>query len=115
MAVKCSVLTNPVYTNAALTGSTAVQSIAFNLNAVSNPQCCWAIIAGAGLTATFQVMVSQDNVTYIDSGLSLPSISGSAKNIWVEYDGGAPWALLQITPSSGTGSVVVKGSFKGNG
>jgi hypothetical protein len=103
---------NPVF-NAVVSGSTPVQSLFFNMQGMFSAQACWIIAVGAGLTATFQVMVSKDGVNYYDSGEILPSVSGSALTFPAEYSGSFPFVLIQITPSVGSGSVVITGSAKG--
>lgn len=77
------------------------------------PQATYLVQVGSGLTATFQIMVSQDGINYFDSGAILPSVSGTQKNFIAEYDGGFPFVKLQCTFGSGSGQLTVRGSAKG--
>lgn len=103
---------SPVF-SATVSGTSPVQSVAFNMQGMFSAQASWIINVAAGLTASFQIMVSKDGVNFYDSGQILPSVSGSAKIFPAEYSGSFPWVLVQITPSSGSGSVIINGSAKG--
>lgn len=100
--------------NALVASPTVAQSTPFILQAISSAAVAWLINVGAGLTATFNIMVSMDGINYYDSGTILPSVSGSAKIFPVSYSGGFPYALIQITPSAGSGIVTITGAAKGN-
>lgn len=94
--------------SATVSGVTPVLSAYLTL--ATMPFSFFTITVGAGLTATFQLMASDDGVNFLDTGMILPSASGSAVTIPVVGPGWAPYLAIQITPSSGSGSVVIKGS-----
>ncbi len=97
--------------NQTVTGTTPIQSIPLDLRNMG--KATFHINVLAGLTATFLLMISGDGVNYVDSGAVIPSTSGSAQNIVWSDTVSAPYALIQITPSSGSASVVITGSAKG--
>lgn len=96
--------------NAVVSGVTAVSSTALKIQ--SNRAVCFGIVVAGTLNATFQLMASADGTNYFDSGATIQSVAGAAI---VGYMGDvqAPFVKLQITPSSGTGRVIVTGTAKG--
>lgn len=112
MAVKSIIPANPVF-NASVSGTTTLHSTRFDVGYMFSPLVGYLIAVGAGLTATFKIMISMDGVTYYDSGQVLPSVSGSASNFIAQYSGAFPYVRMDIIPSSGTGTVVIRGSAKG--
>jgi len=113
MAVRNITPPNPVL-NTTVSSSTPVQSTPFSLEYIANPQVAYVVTVGAGLTATFQIMVSDDGVNYYNSGQVLPSVSGSATTFIAQYSGAFPWVLFQVTQSAGSGTVLVEGFAKGS-
>lgn len=105
--------TNPLL-NESITGTSPVQSEAMSVAYMSAVDVTFLVIVGAGLTATFNILVSRDGVNFYDSGQILPSVAGSAKTFICEYSGGFPYVLMQVTPSTGTGNVEITGTAKGS-
>lgn len=112
MAMRFIEPANPVL-NQTISTATPVQSSVFTLLSMSGATAAWIVSVGAGLTATFNLMVSLDNVNFYDSGMTLPSVSGSAKTFPVQYGGGFPYVLIQVTQSAGSGTVKITGFAKG--
>ena len=112
MSVRIIAPVNPVLDSTVST-SDPVQSSPFFLGGMFSPQVGYLVDVGAGLTADFQIMVSEDGVNYYDSGQILPSASGSAMTFIAQYSGAFPWVLFQVKQSAGSGSVIVRGSAKG--
>ncbi len=99
--------------NQTVSGASPVLSGSMSLRYMAAPDCAFLINVGAGLTATFQIMVSMDNKNFYNSGAILPSASGSAVIFPAEYTGPFPWVAIQVTPSLGSGSVLIQGHAKG--
>lgn len=99
--------------NQTISTSTPVQSSPLTLGYMAAAAAAWLVNVGSGLTATFQLMVSQDGINYYNSGQSLPTVSGSATIFPVQYSGAFPFALIQVTQSAGSGTVLITGSAKG--
>jgi hypothetical protein len=114
MAVRSNNPTKPVL-NQTVSTSTPVKSAVLNMSFVAAPQVGYIVQVGAGLTATFNILVSIDNVLFVDSGQILPSVSGSALNFSAQYSGAFPYVLLQVTQSAGSGTVYVQACSKGVG
>lgn len=112
MAVRSNIPTQPLL-NQTVSGGTPVLSIVTNLAFTANPQAGWIVQAGAGLTATFNLLVSIDNKLFVDSGQTLPSVSGSASNFPIQYSGVFPYVIVRVNPSAGSGTIYIQGCSKG--
>lgn len=99
--------------NQTISGSAAVQSSPLYLGGMASACAAWIVNVGSGLTAYFNLLISQDGLNWYDSGQVIPSVSGNPMIFPVEYGGAFPWVLIQVTPTSGSGSVVVSGFAKG--
>jgi hypothetical protein len=112
MAVRSNIPTQPAL-NATVSAGVPVNTITSIMGFAAFPQVGYIVQVGAGLTATFSVMVSIDNKTFVDSGQVLPSVSGSALNFPVQYSGVFPFVRLLVSPSAGSGTVLVQVCTKG--
>jgi hypothetical protein len=113
MSVRTNFPANPVLNATVSSIGGNVQSTPFSLGYTFSSQAAWVIAVGSGLTATFQIMVSMDGITYENSGQVLPSVAGSASTFIAQYEGAFPFVLIQVTPSAGSGTVLIKGISKG--
>lgn len=111
MAVR-PILPATVFTGT-VSGSATKKATTFFLGQMFSAQAAWLISVGAGLTATFKIMVSMDGTNFYDSGQVLPSVSGSAANLVAQYSGAFPYVSLWVYPSAGSASVTITGSAKG--
>lgn len=117
MASNFFVKKSQVYSNSALTGTNPVQSNTIDMQ-VGKSRACLIVNANAGggsLDATLALLASDDGVNWGNTGIVLPAISGTAAIIPIELPTSFPYLALQITPSSGTGSVIATFSAKGSG
>lgn len=80
------------------------------LTLATMPFAYFTVKVGAGLTASFNVMASDDGVNFYNTGMVLPASSGSAINFPVINPGWAPYLAIQIVPTSGSGAVSITGS-----
>ena len=88
--------------------STLTQCQAMTLTSASS--VCFQFNYGAGLTATFQIMLSLDGVNWADSLAVIAPASGSAGSSLGNCDtGAAKYAMAQITPSAGSAVMTVLG------
>ena len=70
-------------------------------------------VYSSGLTASFKILGSIDGTTFVDTGASIASISGSAGSFLSNTQLAGYWYVkLQITPSSGSASFQVWFSAK---
>jgi hypothetical protein len=112
MTIRALVPSNPLL-NQTVSGVTPIQSTVLNLQYMFSAQAAFLVSVGSGLTATFQIMVSLDNKNFYNSGTVLPSVSGSATVFPVAYSGAFPYVLMQVTPTSGSGTVTITATAKG--
>jgi hypothetical protein len=70
------------------------------------------ISVGSGLTASFSLQVSLDNVTFGDSGIGIPNASGTSVNLPVFIANSFPYIKIVVTPTAGSGTVIIKGASK---
>lgn len=103
---------NPLF-DAVVSGTAPLPSEFLNMQGMFSASACWVVDVAAGLTATFNILVSDDGKNYYDSGQVLPAVSGSARTFIAEYSGAFPFVLIQITPSAGSGNVSITGFAKG--
>jgi hypothetical protein len=105
-------ITDPVLNQTVSAG--IIQSAPFSLRFMSGTQVAYLVNVGAGLTASFQLMVSMDGINYYNSGTILPGVTGSAYIFPVQSSVAFPWCLMQCTWISGSGSVLITGTGKGS-
>lgn len=95
------------------TVSAPVNSSILKLEGMAGAQVAMLVKVGAGLTATFNLTLSMDGVTFVDSGQVLPAVTGSAINFPVEYSGAFSYCRLELSSVSGSGTVSVDSVAKG--
>jgi hypothetical protein len=97
-----------------VTGTNPIQSSDFDLGGMAQAQVGFIVEVGSGLTATFQILVSNDGEEFYNSGQILPAASGSAVNFIAQYSGPFRYVAFQVSPQSGSGSVLVEAFAKGS-
>lgn len=97
--------------SASVTGSIPVISKPLSIPTIK--VAGFLISVAAGLTATFQLMVSMDGNTFYDSGEVINPAAGAATVIPFNSTYiGFPYVAIQISPSGGTGNVTIIGTAK---
>jgi hypothetical protein len=97
--------------NASVSGTTAIQAIP--LQAANLRSVAFSIQYPATLNATFQLLGSLDGITYFDlQVVILPATGSAGVSGWAD-EVCVPFVAIQITPSSGSGTVLVKGLSTG--
>lgn len=113
MSVRIIAPVNPVFSAIVSGPGPSVLSSEFYLGGMFSAQAGWVVNCAAGLVATAKLLISQDDVTYYDSGQILPAITIGGIIFPVQYSGSFPWVKIQIAPTSGSAQVTINGSAKG--
>lgn len=100
-------ITNPVLSQS-VTGVTPVKGPALSFTSMNT--VCFQFNYTGTLAATFQVLGSLDGVNYADlNAVIAPATGATGSSIGTADCSGLKYVVAQITPSSGTSTVVVLG------
>lgn len=94
--------------NQTISGTSPVNSSMLTMTSIGSVS--FVIIYGSGLNASFQVLASLDGINFVSMNQSIQSATGSSGSSGVSCDMGAfKYALVQVSPSSGSSNVLIQG------